>query len=126
MLTDVLRSSQRIYCQRWAAENRLEELRAGLGLDRTSCHDFLANQFRLLLAMAAYVLLQELRWQVRGRQFERAQVLRLRHFLLKVAVWLKATVRRVAPHRPRGAPAKVEWLAIARKLGGAGPPVATA
>jgi hypothetical protein len=30
--------------------------------DRTSCHRFVANQFRLLLSSAAYVLVQALRW----------------------------------------------------------------
>ena len=69
MLTDIGGSAQRIYeriyCRRGEAENRLKELEAGLGLDRTSCHNFLANQFRVLLAAAAYALLQELRWQAR-------------------------------------------------------------
>jgi len=32
-----------------------------LQIDRTSCSDFWANQFRVLLTAAAYVLLQELR-----------------------------------------------------------------
>ena len=130
VLTDIQGSPQRIYeriyCQRGDAENRLKELKAGLGLDRTSCHNFLANQFRVLLAAAAYVLLQELRWQARGTEFERAQVPRLRDFLLKIAVWVKATVRRVVLHLPQGAPAEAEWLAIARRLGGVGPPVAAA
>lgn len=130
VLTDIQGSAQRIYeriyCQRGDAENRLKELKAGLGLDRTSCHSFLANQFRVLLAAAAYVLLQELRWQARGTEFERAQVPRLRDFLLKIAVWVKVTVRRVVLHLPQGAPAEAEWLAIARKLGGVGPPVAAA
>ena len=130
VLTDIQGSPQRIYeriyCQRGDAENRLKELKAGLGLDRTSCHGFLANQFPVLLATAAYALLQELRWQARGTPFERAQVPRLRDFLLKIAVWVKATVRRVVLHLPRGAPAQAEWLAIARNLGGVGPPVATA
>ena len=34
---------QRIRCLRGDAENRLKEVKAGLGLDRTSCHRFLAN-----------------------------------------------------------------------------------
>ena len=32
-------------------ENRLKELHHGLALDRTSCHRFLANQFRVLLTV---------------------------------------------------------------------------
>ena len=130
VLTDIKGSAQRIYeriyCGRGGAENRLKELKAGLGLDRTSCHRFLANQFRVLLTAAAYALLQELRWQARETEFARAQVPRLRDFLLKIAVWVKATATRIVLHLPLGAPTRADWLAIARNLGGVGPPVAGA
>ena len=42
-------------------ENRIKELLDGLQIDRTSCCRFAANQFRVLLTAAAYVLMQELR-----------------------------------------------------------------
>src|SRR5216683_5813064 len=41
-------------------ENRLKELHHGLEMNRTSCSLFLANQFRVLLTLAAYLLFQEL------------------------------------------------------------------
>src|SRR6266542_362095 len=44
---------EQIYCQRGDVENRLKELHHGLELDRTSCSRFLANQFRVLLTLAA-------------------------------------------------------------------------
>ena len=47
-------------------ENRLKELHHGLELDRTSCERFLANQFRVLLTLAAYVLFQDLRRRAAG------------------------------------------------------------
>ena len=104
LLTDIGGSAQRTYerihCLRGNAENRLKELKAGPGLDRTSCHRFLANQFRVLLA-AAYVLLQELRWQARGTAIERAQLPRQLDFLLKIAVWVNATMGRVVLHLSR-------------------------
>ena len=50
-----------LYCQRGDVENRLKELHHGLEMDRTSCSRFLANQFRVLLTLAAYILFQELR-----------------------------------------------------------------
>ena len=40
------------------AENRIKEL-FDVAFDRTSCSRFAANQFRVLLAAAAYVLLQD-------------------------------------------------------------------
>src|SRR5712664_1565879 len=50
---------EQIYCQRGDMENRLKELHHGLELDRTSCSRFLANQFRVLLTLAAYVRSEE-------------------------------------------------------------------
>ena len=38
-----------VYCQRGEMENRIKEQQLGLFANRTSCHKFLANQFRLLL-----------------------------------------------------------------------------
>ena len=49
------------YVGRADMENRIKEQQLGLFADRTSCHKFLANQFRLLLASAAYVLIEHLR-----------------------------------------------------------------
>ena len=46
-------------------ENRLKELKLGLEIERTSCTRFLANQFRVLMSAAAYVLMQELRLKAR-------------------------------------------------------------
>src|SRR5204862_1867954 len=50
---------QGIYCRRGEIENRIKELHHGLAFDRTSCTRFLANQLRVLLTAAAYVLMQE-------------------------------------------------------------------
>ena len=51
---------EHVYCQRGDIENRIKELH-DLEIDRTSCTSFWANQFRVLLTAAAYVLMQELR-----------------------------------------------------------------
>ena len=51
---------EKVYCARGDAENRIKELKA-LQIDRTSCQTFSANQLRVLLTAAAYVLMQELR-----------------------------------------------------------------
>ena len=64
--------------------------------DRTSCQRFLANQFRLLLSAAAYVLVEAVRrLGLCGTQLERAQVGTIRLRLLKVAALVKVSVRRV-------------------------------
>jgi len=55
---------QQIYCARGHMENDIKEHKRYLKSDRTSCHRFEANQFRLLLHSAAYVLLDTLRREV--------------------------------------------------------------
>ena len=51
----------RVYCARGDIENRIKELHHDLAIGRTSCTKFWANQLRVLLTAAAYILLQELR-----------------------------------------------------------------
>jgi hypothetical protein len=55
---------QKIYCARGQAENEIKDHKLYLKSDRTSCHRFEANQFRVLLHAAAYVLLETLRREV--------------------------------------------------------------
>jgi hypothetical protein len=87
------------YCQRGNMENRIKEQQLDLFADRTSCHRFLANQFRLLLSSAAYVLMQALRrTALRGTDLEKAQVGTIRLKLLKVAARVVVTARRVIFH----------------------------
>ncbi len=49
------------YCLRGEMENRIKEQQNFLFADRTSCTDFMANQFRLMLSSFAYVLIDGLR-----------------------------------------------------------------
>jgi hypothetical protein len=51
----------RVYCARGEMENRIKEQQLGLFSDRTSCHAWWANQFRVLLSACAYVLLETIR-----------------------------------------------------------------
>ena len=74
----------KFYCGRGDVENRLKELHHGLELDRTSCQHFLANQFRVLLTLAAYVLFQDLRRRAAGTACADAQVTTLRE---RVSSW---------------------------------------
>src|SRR5512132_2352542 len=55
---------QQIYCARGQAENEIKDHKLYLKSDRTACHRFEANQFRLFLHSAAYVLLDTLRREV--------------------------------------------------------------
>lgn len=86
---------ERVYCARGDAENRIKEL-FDVAFDRTSCSRFAANQFRVLLATAACVLLQELRLAARGTAWARAG----EHAAARVARDRRAGDRLRAPHRP--------------------------
>ena len=107
-----------IYCRRGDAENRVKELKLDLQSGRTSCHRFLANQFRLLMTAAAYVLLQDLRWQLRRTHLKRARVARLRLLLLKIGAQVKESVRRIVLHFPATYLERSTWIHVARRLGG--------
>ena len=64
-----------VYCARGEMENRIKEQQLGLFADRTSCHRWWANQFRLLLSSCAYVLLEAIRrLGLAGTELARAQV----------------------------------------------------
>jgi len=108
---------KRVYCDRGEIENRIKELHHGLEVDRTSCTSFLANQLRVLLTAAAYVLMQELRLSARSGECARAQVSTLRERLLKLGVWVERSVRRIVLHLPVSFPYIRDWLRLARSVG---------
>jgi len=88
-----------VYCQRGEMENRIKEQQLGLFADRTSCHAFLANQFRVLLSAAAYVLVETLRREgLAGTELASAQVQTIRLKLLKIGGRIVRSVRRVVLH----------------------------
>ena len=107
-----------MYCERGDIENRIKELHEGLEIDRTSCSEFWANQFRVLLTAAAYVLLQEVRLRAAGTACARAQVGILRDRLLKLGARVEVSVRRVVIHLPRAFPFRSSFRKIALAFGG--------
>jgi hypothetical protein len=98
---------ERGYCARGEMENRIKECQLGLFADRTSCHLWWPNQFRLLLASLAYVLMERLRAiGLVGTELARAQVWTLRCRLLKLGAVIVKNTRRIRfflasafPHR---------------------------
>src|SRR5580658_1466094 len=91
---------EQVYCQRGKVENRIKELHDGLQMDRTSCCRFWANQLRVLMAAAGYVLMQELRICAAGTECAQAQVTTLRERLLKLGARVVTSVRRTVVHFP--------------------------
>lgn len=96
---------ENIYCARGEMENRIKEQQLMLFADRTSCHHFTANRFRLLLSSFAYVLMEAFRRTVLcGTEMAKAQCSTIREKLLKVAAIVKESARRfvfsMADHYP--------------------------
>jgi hypothetical protein len=92
--------------------------------DRTSCHRFVANQFRLLLSSAAYVLMQALRrTALAGTELAEAQVGTIRLRLIKVAARVVVTARRVVFHLASSYPYQTIFRQVyARVIGRSRPP----
>jgi len=96
---------EKLYCARGDMENRIKEQQLDLFADRTSAHEMRANQLRLYFSSFAYVLLHGLRrLGARGTELARAQCGTLRLKLLKVAVRVQITARRVWLSFPRAHP----------------------
>jgi hypothetical protein len=110
------RQVYKLYCRRGEGENRIKELKLGLRADRTSCHRFAANAFRVVLHVAAYVLYAALRQLLAGTELARAQVPTLRERLVKVAAVVRESVRRVLVCCPRAYPWPRLWLWVMRQL----------
>jgi hypothetical protein len=113
------------YRGRGDSENRIKELKDGLDVDRTSCHRAIANQFRLLLVQAAYILYQELRLRAARTEFRNAQVSSLRIALIKIGGVVRSSVRRVVLHLSDSHPWIDVWKQIASRCGGDVPIVGT-
>ena len=75
--------------------------------DRTSCHRFVANQFRLFLHSAAYVLLHALKTNILGHtQWANATIDTIRIRLLKIGARVRQLKTRIKVELPTGYPLK--------------------
>lgn len=107
----------RFYCARGDRENRIKEWKCDLRADKTSCHRFAANQFRLLLHTAAYVLWQAVRKQLAGTNLGRAQVRTLQLTLVKVAARVRESHRRIYVQLASSYPWQALWRRCAERCG---------
>ncbi len=107
----------KIYRMRGDSENRIKELLHGLALDRMSCTSFKANQMRVLLTAAAYVIFQTFRCRLSHTRLGRKQVDSLRLMLLKIGGKVRSSVRRVVVSLAENHPWREEWLLAARAWG---------
>jgi hypothetical protein len=106
-----------VYCERGdAPENRIKEFVNDLGGNRLSCPDALANQFRLVLSVAAFMLVQTLQDTLVGSEWSSAQAGTVRVSLLKVAARVIEQCRVVRVHLPRAYPWQRAWRRLIATL----------
>lgn len=90
------------YCARCAMELRIKEHKLYLRSDKSSCHSFLANQFRLFLHSMAYVLLHTMQKELfRGTEFANATFKTIQNKIIKTAAWVKEMKTKVKIELPR-------------------------
>lgn len=113
---------EKVYCARGAAENLIKDWKLYTRADKTACHRWQANQFRLFLHIGAYWLLHEFRraapkrssW--RGATFET-----IRQAFIKVAVRVEEKRTRIRIALPANAPHQAMLVTLTGAITAAGP-----
>ncbi len=96
---------RQLYCARGQMENEIKDHKRYLKSDRTSCHRFEANQFRVFLHSAAYVLLDTLRREVlKGASWARATMETIQLRLLKLGARVQEDTDRIKISLPSSCP----------------------
>ena len=104
------------YVQRGSSENWIKEIKNGFKGDRLSCHRFIANQFRLMVTVAAHQLFQHLKPLLKGTTLEAASIETVRTKLIKVAGRIRQTVRRIWIHLCSSYPYRSLFETLHRKI----------
>jgi hypothetical protein len=108
------------YCTRGERKNRIKEAQVDLFADRLSAAMFCANQLRLWLASAAYVLMHALRRVgLAGTVLARACSNTIRLKLLKIGAVVTVSVRRVRLAMSEASPHQREFITAFHALSAA-------
>ena len=111
-----------VYSARGRMENFIKNHKTFLHSDRTSCHTFEANHFRLFLHSAAYVLMHTLtETGLQATQWTHAQFNTIQNRILKVAGRVSELKTKIKLHLPTSFPLKPLYDAILCNLAKAYP-----
>jgi hypothetical protein len=95
------------YCARGNMELRIKDHKLFLQSDRMSCNSFLANQFRLFLHSAAYVLIHTLQKEIlRGTEYANATMKTIQLKVIKLAARVKEMKTKIHIELPAVFPVK--------------------
>lgn len=112
---------QTVYSSRGVMELMIKEHKNHLLSDRTSCTRFSANQFRLFLHSAAYVIFHTFRdLHLKGTQWASAQFDTIRLKIIKIGARIRELSRKIRIHLPNSFPWKGELQKIWLSCCGAG------
>lgn len=93
------------YCARGSAELRIKNHKTYLHSDRMSCEDFLANQTRLFMHSAAYVLIHTLQSEIlKATQYCTATMKTIQLKIIKIAARVKQFKTKIKIELPRDFP----------------------
>ena len=108
---------EKVYCARGRMENMIKDMKLYTRSDKTACHRWEANQFRLFLHMGAYWLLHSVRLAApkksrwRGATFET-----IRCAFVKIAVRVEELKTRIKLSFPTNLPHAADLAAITARL----------
>jgi Transposase DDE domain group 1 len=112
---------ERVYCARGRMENLIKDMKLYTRSDKTACHRWQANQFRLFLHMGAYWLLHSVRLAAprksrwRGATFET-----IRTLFVKVAVRVEELKTKIKLSFPASLPHAADLDMITARLAARG------
>ena len=113
---------EKVYCARGRMENMIKDHKLYTKSDRTSCHRWEANQFRLFLHTGAYWLLHRLRQAAPRKSLWRTATFEtLRRAFLKVAARIQELKSRVRIALPSSYPYRSAFIAMAGRITALGP-----
>ena len=105
------------YCDRGRMEQMISELKNGLKADRMSCNKFTANQFRLYLHCAAYVILHSFQADMlAGTELECSTITTMREKLLLSAVSIDEKKTCIRIRFSQKAPMLPEMVSVLTRL----------
>jgi len=123
VITNLRRTARAVFAEYHGhhdMENRIKEIKLDLRMDKTSCERFAANQLRVLLALAAAILLQAFQQKLPAGEFVGAQMATIRQKLFKRAVQVTESVRRIVWRFNAHYPWASVWRQIALAVGATG------
>ena len=108
---------EKVYCARGCMENLIKDIKLYTRSDKTACHRWQANQFRLFLHMGAYWLLHSLRRAAPPRSaWYSATFETIRRSFIKIAVRVEELKSRIKLAFPASYPFTADLIACVKGI----------